>query len=179
MVWTPPLTAIAGSVLTAAEWNTSVRDNLNETAPALATQAGTLFVGTGVNSIAERLPDSESIVTQEDTTSTSPADLATVGPTVTATTGTMAFIHIRAGLSNSSAGATAIAGYEISGATSLAANIARAISTDGLAANSRMRIGITNMFQGLTAGSNTFQMKYWVSGGTGTFIHREIAILPL
>jgi hypothetical protein len=179
MVWTPPLTAIAGSVLTAAEWNVSVRDNLNETAPALATQESTIFVGTGVNSIAERLPAEEAIVTQETTTSTSPADLATVGPTVTVTTGPNAIIYFRAGISNSTAGATAIAGYDTSGATTLAANIARAISSDGLAANSRMRMGTTVFTDELTAGSNIFKMQYWVSGGTGTFIHRQISVLPL
>ncbi len=179
MVWTPPLTAIAGSVLTAAEWNISVRDNLNMTAPALATQESTLFVGTGVNSIAERLPTGEAVTTQETTTSTTPADLATPGPAVTVTTGPNAFIHFRGGISNSSAGATAIMGYDTSGATTLAANIARSISSDGLAANSRMRIGTTVWTDELTGGSNTFTAKYWVSGGTGTFIHREISVLPL
>lgn len=179
MVWTPPLTAIAGSVLTAAEWNTSVRDNLNETAPAKATQVGTMFIGSGVNTIVERLPVEDAITTQETTTSTSPADLATPGPTVTATTSTKAIIHFRAGISNSTAGATAIVGYDTSGATTLAANIARAISSDGLAANSRIRVGTTVFTEDLTAGSNTFQMKYWVSGGTGTFIHRQISVIPL
>jgi len=179
MVWTPPLTAIAGSVLTAAEWNTSVRDNLNETAPAKATQAATLFVGTGVNSIVERLPVEDAIVTQETTTSTTPDDLATVGPTVTATTSTNAIIFLRSGLQNSIAGATTIAGYETSGATTLAANLARAISSDGLDANSRIRVGTTIFTDDLTPGSNTFQMKYWVSGGTGTYIHRQISVIPL
>src|SRR3990172_2877684 len=120
MVWTPPLTAIAGSVLTAAEWNVSVRDNLNTTAPALATQESTIFVGTGVNSIAERIPSEDAITTSETTASVTPADLATPGPTVTATTGPNAIIHFRAGISNSTAGATTIAGYDTSGATTLA-----------------------------------------------------------
>jgi hypothetical protein len=179
MVWTPPLTAIAGSVLTAAEWNVSVRDNLNETAPAKATQAGTIFVGSGVNSIVERLPVEDAVVTQETTTSTSPADLATVGPTVTADTSNIAIIFFRAGISNSTAGATAIAGYDTSGATTLAANIARSISSDGLAANSRLRIGTTVFTDDLTPGINVFKMQYWVSGGTGTFIHRQISVIPL
>ena len=34
MAWTAPMTAVSGSVLTAAQWNTNVRDNLLETAPA-------------------------------------------------------------------------------------------------------------------------------------------------
>lgn len=179
MVWTPPLTAIAGSVLTAAEWNISVRDNLNMTAPALATQQSTIFVGSGVNSIAERLPAESAVTTSETTTSVTPADLTTPGPTVTATTGPNAIIFFRAGVSNSTAGATAIAGYDTSGATTLASNIARAISSDGLAANSRIRVGTTVFTDELTAGVNIFKMQYWVSGGTGTFIHRQISVLPL
>ena len=36
MTWTAPMTAVAGAVYTAAQWNTSIRDNLNETAVAKA-----------------------------------------------------------------------------------------------------------------------------------------------
>lgn len=37
MPWTTPGTAVAGSVLTAAYWNTQVRDNLNMVAPLMTT----------------------------------------------------------------------------------------------------------------------------------------------
>src|SRR5687767_560975 len=128
MVWSPPLTAVAGSVLTAAEWNTSVRDNLNETFPALATRDGTIAVGTGVNSIAERFPDSASVNTSQTTTSTTFTDLTTVGPSVTSTTGARAMVSIRTLAQNNTAGQTSQASYEISGATSTGASIVRTVS---------------------------------------------------
>lgn len=179
MVWTPPLTAVAGAVLTAAEWNTSVRDNLNETFPAKATRDGTLAVGTGVNSIEERFPDSDSVQTQQTTTSTSPTDLTTAGPAVTSTTGARAIVSLRTLAQNNTAGQTSLASYEISGATSTSASIVRAVSHESGTANEGTRVGLTNLFQTLTPGSNTFTMKYWVSGGTGSFAHREIVVVPL
>src|SRR5690606_12967068 len=44
MAWSAPMTAVSGSVFTAAQFNQFVRDNLNETAPARATTAGAHFV---------------------------------------------------------------------------------------------------------------------------------------
>ena len=54
MAWSAPMTAVANSTFTAAQFNQYVRDNLNETAPALATAAGSYFAADGINSIAER-----------------------------------------------------------------------------------------------------------------------------
>lgn len=179
MVWSAPMTAVAGSVFTAAQFNTFVRDNLNETAPALASQAGSMFIGTGVNSIAERIPEEDTINTQETTTSTSPTDLATVGPFVTVSTGTRAIVAIRSALENSSAGPTTHISYDVSGATSISADITRAATIAGLGAGSRIRIGFTGMIVALNPGFNTFTMKYWVTAGTGTFVHRQITVIPL
>jgi hypothetical protein len=52
MAWTAPGTAVGNTLLTAAFWNTHVRDNLLETAPAKATAAGQLFQATAPNAIA-------------------------------------------------------------------------------------------------------------------------------
>lgn len=51
MAWTAPRTWTTGEVVTASHMNTHVRDNLLETAPAKATTAGDLFVGTGANAL--------------------------------------------------------------------------------------------------------------------------------
>ena len=59
MAWSAPMTAVSGSVLTAAQFNTYVRDNLNETAPAKATAAGQIFVSTAANAIAARLVNAD------------------------------------------------------------------------------------------------------------------------
>lgn len=48
------MTAVASTAFTAAQFNTHVRDNLNETAPAKATTSGRLIVTAGPNSIAEQ-----------------------------------------------------------------------------------------------------------------------------
>lgn len=55
MAWSTPITAVSGTILTAAQWNTHVRDNLLETMPAKATTADRMFVTTGPNSIAQNV----------------------------------------------------------------------------------------------------------------------------
>jgi hypothetical protein len=62
VTWSAPMTAVANSTFTAAQFNQYVRDNLNETAPAKATSAGSYFVADGVNSIAERTPNGVGIL---------------------------------------------------------------------------------------------------------------------
>lgn len=52
MAWSAPATAVANTFLTAAFWNTQVRDNLLETAPAKAAAAGDSFYATAANAIA-------------------------------------------------------------------------------------------------------------------------------
>lgn len=179
MVWTAPMTAVAGTVFTAAQFNTHVRDNLNETAPGKATMVSSVFVGNGPNSIVERLPNVDNVGTVETTTSVTYTDLATSGPTVTTNTGSRALIFIRCAMENSGANDSSFMTFEVSGASSFAASDTFAINIDGLAAASRMRIGSMYMISTLTGGSNTFTAKYKVSAGTGTFLSRQLAIFPL
>src|SRR3546814_19340432 len=75
MAWTAPMTAVANTVFTAAQFNQHVRDNLNETAPAKATAAGGYFVATGVNAIAQRIADGNTDTNTGTTTSTTYTDL--------------------------------------------------------------------------------------------------------
>lgn len=173
------MTAVANTIFTAAQFNTHVRDNLNETAPAKATTSGSLFVATGTNTIAERIPSGQFTAAAETTTSTSFVDLATVGPSVTVTTGTKAFVYLRAGMENSAANSACHMAFDISGATTSASSLNRAITTAGLGAASRMRIGAGIFVDFLVAGSNTFTAKYSVSANTGTFVTRELSVIPL
>ncbi len=173
------MTAVANTILTAAQWNTHLRDNLNETAPAKATTSGALFVATGTNAIAERIPAGQFTAAAETTASTSFVDLATVGPAATAVTGTKAFVFIRAGMENSTVNAAAHMSFEVSGATSTAATLNRAITIAGIAAANRARIGAGIFVDNLVAGSNTFTAKYSVGAGTGTFVSRELSVIPL
>jgi hypothetical protein len=173
------MTAIPNTVLTAAQWNTHVRDNLNETAPAKATMASSHFVGVGPNEIAERMCASQNIGTNETTTSVNYTDLATIGPAVTTVTGNSAIIFLKAGLENTGISASSFMGFEVTGASSLAASDTSAINIAGTAQNTRFRMGSAYMLNSLTAGTNTFTAKYKVGAGTGSFNQRQLAVFPL
>jgi len=173
------MTAVAGSIFTAAQFNTYIRDNLNETSPAKATTSGQLFVATGANSIAARSFSNQRIDTTETTTSTSYVDLATPGPAVTVTTGSAAIVWINATLDNGTVDGSASASFAISGATTQGADNSRRIARDGASATNPCRYGACSK-ETLTPGSNTFTMKYVSqSATTASFSFREIVVLPL
>jgi hypothetical protein len=172
------MTFTSGSVLTAAQLNTHLRDNLGETAPAKATTAGRIFVATGTNSLAERQVGNDAVVVSQTTSSTTFTDLATPGPAVTVTTGTTVIVILTAFLQNSSAGANSQMGYEISGAYALAADATRSLIYESGNASDLTQMSIVLPAVGITAGSNTFTAKYLVSAGTGTFHRRHIVVLP-
>lgn len=180
MAWSTPITAVSNAILTAAQWNATVRDNLAITAPALATAAGTIFVGTGVNSVAQRIPAAATVNTSQTTASTSFTDLTTVGPTVsTITTGTKALMMFGAQMGNTLSNALLQSAVAISGATTSAPDTSVDLYIDGLPANQFMRASVANFYTTLTAGSNTFKQQYKVGSGTGTFLDRHLAIIPL
>lgn len=177
------MTAVAGSVFTAAQFNQMIRDNLNETAPAKATQAGEYFVADGANSITPRQITGATDLNQGTTTSTSFTDLdgpAAVGPSVTLTTGSQALVFYHAQCLNSGAG-SARASVEVSGASTIATADNRSIATFGIADNGLGASTVVHYAAGLalTPGSNTFTMKYRVSSGTGTFDDRRLIVMPL
>lgn len=177
MAWSAPMTAVASSVFTAAQFNTFLRDNLNETAPAKATTAGAHFVVSGTNEISQRLTGGAAVLTSETTTSTTFANLATVGPAVTVTTGPMALVVVHGSCENTGAGASRM-GYEVSGATSIAAADNRGIAAFGVAGAGVLASGVA-FHTDLTPGSNTFTAKYRVASGTGTFVSRRLIVFPL
>lgn len=179
MAWSAPMTAVAGATFTAAQFNQYVRDNLNETAPAKATAASQLFVSTGANAIATRQPSSNFISTNQSTASTSYTNLATVGPTVTVTTGTIAMVWFAASASNVTENAMTASSVAVSGASTVAASDNWMIQTDGVTAGNFTRPSGMHVFTGLTPGSNTFQMKYRAGSSTASFQFREISVLPL
>jgi hypothetical protein len=178
MSWTQPPTFVSGTALTAAQLNILGAD-LNETAPAKATAVGQYFTSTGVNVIAARLLGQSTITTSETTTSTAFADLTTLGPQVTVTCGTGAFCLalVNSLVANNTSGATSSVGFDITGATTLAAsNIYVSLTT--AAANQQATMGACRTIIGMTGGSNTFTMKYVVGAGTGTFSRRHLTVLP-
>lgn len=173
------MTAVANNVLTAAQWNTHVRDNLLETAPAKATTAGSIFVATGANAIAERVPQSDAVSTTETTGSSSYANLATGGPAVTVTSGTMAIVMFGCHLQHATSGERSYCSYAVSGSTSSASQDARGIWYQASAVAAQSRLGNAFLHTGLTGGSNSFTLQYRVSTGTGTFALRSLGVIPL
>jgi hypothetical protein len=120
----------------------------------------------------------------QNTTSTSYVDLGTV-TSVTVTTGTKALVSIKSQYGNEALGngVWAHVSFAVSGATTLAASDERSISsyyqTSGQWINEN---GATFVVEGLTAGSNTFTMKFNAQGGfttPATFYKRSISVVNL
>jgi len=176
MAWTAPMTAVASSVFTAAQFNTFLRDNLNETAPAKATTVGAHFAVSGTNEIAERISASSTVLTSEATTSTTYDNLTTNGPSVSVETGAFALVIVHGSAGNSGTGSARMS-YEISGATSDGPADNRGIGVLGSAGVSITASAVA-LHTGLTPGTNTFTAKYRVSSGTGTFNSRRILVMP-
>lgn len=179
MAWSSPLTAVSSAALTAGQWNASVRDNLLETVPAKATAAGRIFVSTGANTIAERVPTTAAVNTSESTTSATMTDLTTPGPALTVTTGTRAIVFLTARIRNDTATQAGIVGYTMSGATTIAATESRSLRHETNGTTDFNRSSYATIDTALTAGSNTFTAKYLATGGTAEFAQREIAVVPL
>lgn len=179
MAWTTPITVATNDILTAAQYNQSVRDNMLEMAPAKATGSGNLFMGVAANQIAERVVGSSVVAAMESTTSTSYGDLTTVGPLVTANC-TAAIVFISAKMSNPNEGRSATVSVAISGATTRAASDDWCLSVGGSAANNPIRVGAAMAFA-LNSGSNTFTMKYKSQAGytPSYFEDREMVVIPL
>lgn len=178
MAWTAPKTFTANTVLTAADLNAYLRDNLLETAPAKATTTGSWFVGAGPNQIQERVPQLASIAASETCTSSSWGDLETPGPTVTVNSGVRALIIISAAISSNSLDAQSFVGYTISGATTQIATFDLSLQVDGISADKTNRRCQIFMQEDLTPGLNTFTTRYTISSGISTFSDRFIGVWP-
>ncbi|WP_123742309.1 hypothetical protein [Saccharothrix texasensis] len=172
------MTAVANSAFTASQFNAYVRDNLNETAPAKATTAGTIFVATGANAIAERAPTRGLIGTAQSTASTAYTDLTTAGPSVTVTTGAFVLVFWTAHSQNTTANGRCFMSFGISGATTQAADDTWALTMQNPTATTNVRAGGVHMFP-VTPGNNTFTAKYRVDAGTGTWTNRQLFVIPL
>lgn len=119
------------------------------------------------------------VSTSETTVSTTFGNLSTLGPAVTLTTGKKALVILASQVANNTAGATGIVSFEVAGATTLAADNTRSLQFMSDSAGQLVQTSILIAVLSLTAGSNTFTMKYRVSGGTGTFNNRRITVIPL
>jgi hypothetical protein len=164
MAWTSPRTWVTGEIVTAAQLNTHVRDNLidldRRTSPVFAT-----------------------VSTQQGTTASSFTDLATVGPAVTVTIGSTgkALLSLYTYQYSSDVGGTGLIGIAISGATIYPGTDPGALSFVSVSSLQGIRHGTVNPVSGLNAGSTTFTAKYRSTSGTNTatFGDRIISAQPL
>lgn len=125
-------------------------------------------------------PGSNTVATSETTTSTSYTDLATVqATTVTVGANGLALVAISSTMSNSNTEVSVWASFAMSGANTLAAADANGITHRQTTATSQTRVGMTKLFTGLTPGSTTFTMKFKTIANTGTWLDRNITVIPL
>jgi hypothetical protein len=108
-------------------------------------------------------------------------NLATVGPSITITTGSSVLVSISCNMSDPLNNANVgFMSFEVSGATSIPAADENAI-TMGFLSISNEGASVSRMFKltGLTPGSNTFTAKYKSNQSQITFRNRDIVVFPL
>lgn len=189
MAWTTPLTATTNGTLTAAQFNSSVRDNLNASEAGIATYhkspypTGGTFFATGSHELALRGSYSDSYTTAQSTTSLSYVTLHDAAPAISAPTGTSVLCWITAGMGNSNGGSTSCMSVAVSGATTIAASDEWMASSSGMAAGTSTdnfsKATVCHLFTGLTPGVNTFTCQYKVLSGTGWFQNRTMIVFTL
>jgi hypothetical protein len=117
------------------------------------------------------------VATSQSTSSVTYTDLSTAGPAVTLTTGTQVLVFTNTEVSTA-AGRYVFADFAISGATTRAASDDTCIKMGTDADAMQSRNGVANLMT-VTAGSNTFTMKYRGNAGTNSFANRTIVVVAL
>lgn len=205
MAWTAPRTWVTAETVTAAHMNAHIRDNLLESSAATATTAGDIVYADAANSMGSRLgigaahgllastgaapvwriPGIDTDTASKTFTETSYTSLANFAATpfsgeveVTVTTGTLALVLHGSAMANTTAGASTLLSFSVSGATTTAASDNWAYAYDSSVA-SDVLTAATFYMPTLTAGSNTFTLEARVSAGTGSLQNPRIAVIPL
>lgn len=180
MVWNAPATWTTGQVLTAANLNAQLRDNLLQTVPAKLTTVGQYAVATGTNTVGARIAERNTVSVTAATTGTSYGDLSTSGgPFITFASGTQAIVGWAAYVTIDTTNATAFMSMEIGGASAQPPTDNTSIAIQTSSGTAAIRGSHVKLVVGLTpSSSNTCFGKYRVSSGTGTFSDRAMWVLP-
>lgn len=160
--WFAPATYTVSQIVTAANLNTYLRDNMID--------------------LDRRTTSSSAIVaTVQTTSSTTYVDLATVGPAVTVTIGStgLANIGLYDAQNNNTAAAVTFTSFAISGANTLAASDSFSLAYTSPVGGAGIRFGYNLPISGMVAGATTFTSKYHVNTNTGTWQDRQIILTPL
>ena len=120
------------------------------------------------------------VAAYQGTTSTSYTDLSTSGPAVTLTTGTKALVLMSAYILGDNTATENWMATAVTGASSVTPIDANGGGYATPVANEWFKFTVAKVYSGLTAGSNTFTMKYHKDGtGTAYFADREITVIDL
>lgn len=117
----------------------------------------------------------------QTTTSTSFTDLTTV-QSVTLTTGTKALVIMKTSgyMTTPAASSRMMISYAVSGATTIAAsNIEAGLFPLLPSSSEQVTQTSVHFVNSLTAGSNTFTMKFAVGSGTVTFLQRQLTVINM
>jgi len=176
----PTIVDAKGDLITATAADTPARLAVGATNGHILTVDSTASTGLKWAAAASASPTSATnvVTASETTTSTSFTDLTTAGPAVTVTTGTKALVIYRTRIRNNANDEVSRMTFAVSGATTIAASAEYQLQYQGIA-NLEQSYSAHTLLTGLTAGSNTFTMKYAVNGGTGGFQRREITVIDL
>lgn len=177
MAWTAFPLLIDGQIWTGAHTQI-VKANFDSTAPALATTAGAIFVATGTNTIAQRIPATDLILSSDTVTATAYANTTTPGPSVTSTTSTKALLSVSGYATNSAGSQSTYMSVETSGATAISASDTWGLEYRDSGANGAINATRLHLETALTSGSNTFNVKYRVTSPTGTVQRRHLTVIP-
>jgi len=141
---------------------------------------------TGITNAGTTRRDTATVATEQTTTSTTWADLATVGPSVTITVPSNALVLVGVQVEYQGTGGN-IATVGVSEATNYA--LSGVPEQDVSHTNERRLVTTNTAYTSLpstasfilpaTAGSRTYTLKYAVTAGTGTFKNRTIWALAL
>lgn len=181
MVWTAPMTAVANTPFTSAQWNTHVRDNLNHCAPAAATTGARWITTSGFFSLVERAPYIDFTIVNDTTANTSYEDLdANARPNVTTTGGLRAIVTLGAIMSNSTAGWGARMSVAVAGAATFEPSDNNSFLVESGNASDAFKGTWTTIFdEGMAAGELIWTAKYRsVGGATASFDDRLLAVIP-
>lgn len=174
------MTAVAGAVYTASQFNTFVRDNMLETAPSKATTAGSYFVTTATNQIGERIAV-QAVMNAGDTCSaTTYSDCDNgPGPSLTVFCGSQALVIVGGRIGGGTVSTQSVKmAWEVTGASSITAQDQWAAGIVGVGSTGFAYDCRAYLAAGLTPGVNTFNAKYAVSSGQGTYSARSLLVMP-
>jgi hypothetical protein len=119
------------------------------------------------------------VATEQSTSSSTYVDLSTV-QSVTITTGTKALVNISALIRSNNANNRGVVSFAISGATTRAVSNENSIYYYFDNSDISIRMTAVTLVTGLTAGSNTFTMKFQSNGNfTSNFKDREISVIDM